>query len=77
MVTKSDAVLDLVRKAQDAPDAAGTVTVPELARLMECGEPKARRIMKELLIEGKVEPCRVKRRDPWGILRPVPGYRVK
>jgi len=54
----------------------GTITTTELAKIMACGDPKARRTLHELVEAGAMKPTRVLRRNIHGQTQPVSGFRV-
>ena len=76
-MANSDPMVRLIRQYQSGvPGTEGTVTSSELATLMDCGAEKARKVLHELIEVGKLEPCHIQRRNRWGEIQRIKGYRV-
>jgi len=68
-------LLAIIREAQHG-GTEGTVTPTEIMKLLECGRPKALRIVHELVEAGRLEPTKVKRANIQGHVQPVGGYKI-
>lgn len=69
-------ILALIRKSERANGADGCVTTPELAKALDCGEARARRIVRDLIGEGKLEPTRTVRLNMAGVPHTRVAYRI-
>lgn len=65
------AIVAAQRKPEETPNS---VTTSELARALDCGMQRARRMLKEALQEGIVRVDWVKRVDELGTCRRYRGY---
>lgn len=69
-------VLEALREALQADDAADGFTTRELAELTGWGQGKVRNALRKMRREGTIVPVRVPRETLAGIVQPVPGYRL-
>lgn len=72
-----EAELRAVMEGANEPKSPHSITTPELAAHLSISERRARKVLRSLLEQGKVEPARVWRENMAGVRQRVQGYVLK
>lgn len=75
-MTENQILEELLRPLNENIQADGGFTSSEVASMMNCSDDKARRYIRQLLVDGKAEPDRVLRQNMAGVWQKVSGYRI-
>lgn len=72
-----EAELRAAMEGANEPRSPNSITTPELAAHLGIGEAKARKVLRSLIEQGKIEPARVWRENMAGVRQRVQGYVLK